>query len=643
MSVVYVAITVVTLLDILKPPVSTNKRLHLIAVLGTTLIIFVGYHTFKATWTTFSMVAILADRLHVSISTLLTFVGLLGCVVGFYAVYTFSCRIIILGSQLPYKLLSPQARAEISANLKQNWFFPISATAFFFLFSTQSVVLIQNLFITACSALVVASYIPAIYKLSFKTNLFTCVVSALSTVGLCLAAQDKFCSYWKIFYGTSDKLIYVSIFCAFIAVFFVYSCILLFWEEMRKIISDNSIFDDINVPERIIYGILIVGAVALMFFSFTQSEAFYGTNYDYDIIYSSDSPSLVRDNVYLDLMHGENDLRQPLFAVFSAPFTGMPYLIGRLLGASASSEAMLLNTVQIIMLFAANFMLTKIMKLSPVKRVCFMILTSCTYTHLLFTLMMEQYIVAYFWAIFCIYLISQNQRSHRIVLWGAGGTLLTSMILMPLMSDANPIRNFKKWFVDMIKFGLEFVAVLLLFFRFDILFNLISSITALSRYTGKSITFADKLYQYITFVSTYFFAPDAAINPTAEAYISWQLNPVTNISLIGVVILLLVVISVIINRDKMSSLLAAGWIVLSIVMLLGLGWGTAENGLILYELYFGWAFLVLLFQLVEKIEDRLNVNFLVPVFSIGSAVILAVINIPAIMEMVYFAITYYPV
>lgn len=93
----------------------------------------------------------------------------------------------------------------------------------------------------------------------------------------------------------------------------------------------------------------------------------------------------------------------------------------------------------------------------------------------------------------------------------------------------------------------------------------------------------------------------------------------------------------------MSSLLAAGWIVLSIVMLLGLGWGTAENGLILYELYFGWAFLVLLFQLVEKIEDRLNVNFLVPVFSIGSAVILAVINIPAIMEMVYFAITYYPV
>lgn len=195
----------------------------------------------------------------------------------------------------------------------------------------------------------------------------------------------------------------------------------------------------------------------------------------------------------------------------------------------------------------------------------------------------------------------------------------------------------------MIKFGLEFVAVLLLFFRFDILFNLISSITALSRYTGKSITFADKLYQYITFVSTYFFAPDAAINPTAEAYISWQLNPVTNISLIGVVILLLVVISVIINRDKMSSLLAAGWIVLSIVMLLGLGWGTAENGLILYELYFGWAFLVLLFQLVEKIEDRLNVNFLVPVFSIGSAVILAVINIPAIMEMVYFAITYYPV
>ena len=111
----------------------------------------------------------------------------------------------------------------------------------------------------------------------------------------------------------------------------------------------------------------------------------------------------------------------------------------------------------------------------------------------------------------------------------------------------------------------------------------------------------------------------------------------------GVAILLLVIVSAILNRDKMSSLLAAGWAAFSIVILLILGWGTKENGLILYALYFGWAFLLLLFQLVEKISDKLNMKFLVPVFSIGCAAALAAVNIPAVVEMVNFAIAYFPV
>ena len=78
-------------------------------------------------------------------------------------------------------------------------------------------------------------------------------------------------------------------------------------------------------------------------------------------------------------------------------------------------------------------------------------------------------------------------------------------------------------------------------------------------------------------------------------------------------------------------------------MLLGLGCGTKENGLILNALYFGWAFLVLLFQLVEKIESKLNIKFLIPVVTMVAVIALLVINIPAILEMVNFAIIYYPV
>ena len=117
---------------------------------------------------------------------------------------------------------------------------------------------------------------------------------------------------------------------------------------------------------------------------------------------------------------------------------------------------------------------------------------------------------------------------------------------------------------------------------------------------------------------------------------------VMDINATGVLILALAVCSAIWNRDKKSSLLAVGWIGFSVLMLLGLGWGAEENGLILYSLYFGWAFLVLMFQLVEKIESKLNVKFLIPVITGCTVFALLMSNVPAIMELLDFAIAYYP-
>ena len=543
--------------------------------------------------------------------------------------------------------------SQAAKNLKRNWYFPISAMAFFCLNVTSARGYFVGVLIAFFASLVIASQVPSLFDLVKKNHIGLHIVAVMTALGICWGGKvslyergnaSPIVQALKTMLPMQIDIINIAgIFGAVVAVFFVYFFVLLFWNKMTKIISDNGLFSGVNLSERIVYSILIIASLALVFFSFAHTEAFYGTEYAYDIIYTSDSPSLVKSNAYLVLAHPENDIRQPLFAVFASPFIGIPYLLGKIFGASASVQAMMVNMVQVIMLFTANFMLAKMMKLNLIKRVCFILLTSCTYMHLLFILMMEQYIVAYFWLIFCMYLISENQCPDRIALWGAGGTLLTSMILLPFMSDKNPIRNFKEWFTDMFKFGLEFVAIIVVFCRFDVIFNIASKISQLSDFTGKNLTFADKLYQYISFVASCFVAPDAGVNTTAVDHISWQLNPVTNINFMGIAILLLVIVSAILNRDKKSSQLAAGWVAFSVVMLLGLGWGTKENGLILYTLYFGWAFLVLLFQLVEKIENKLNTKFLVQVFSIGCAVVLAVINIPAILEMVNFAITYFPV
>jgi len=277
-----------------------------------------------------------------------------------------------------------------------------------------------------------------------------------------------------------------------------------------------------------------------------------------------------------------------------------------------------------------------------VKRICFMLLSCCTYAYILFSLMMEQYLVSCFWLILCVYVTAERGRAERLPFWGAGGSLLTSAILLPAMSEKSPFRDFKGWFMDMLKYGLEFAALFLAFCRMDVVFELYSRLVYFGSFTGKAITMGDKLRQYTDFVCNIFSAPDAG-PCMAFGHISWQLNEQTGIRIAGIAILVLVLVSAVWNREKRSSRLAIFWVGFSVVMLLGLGWGTQENGLILYSLYFGWAFLVLLWQLAEKIGETLKLRWFVPALSLAAAAALLLINVPAVMAMLDFAVTHYPV
>ena len=563
------------------------------------------------------------------------------------------CSITILEKRISNyfkERLTVRKKNEIIRNLKCNWYFPISALAFFGLSISKSLDYFIGLIISICASIVVSSQIPSIIDLTRQKKPWLCMISVLSAFGICWNGQITFYKRWVNF--SISKLIaeilpaninfglIISIFAAIISIIFVYFYTLLFWEKMSNIFFELNLSQDITVFECGIYCFLILLSFIFVISAFLQTEAFYGTKYNFDIIYTSDSSSIVINNAYMTLMHPENDFRQPLFAVFSAPFTGIPFLIGSLFNVSLSVQAILLNLVQVCMMFLANFMLAKLLMLKSYSRVCFMLLISNTYTYLLFSLMMEQYIIAYFWLVICLIQINEKNNLDRLTLWGAGGTLLTSMILLPFMSNKNPFKYFRTWFREMISYGMDFIFIILAFGRFEV-FNL-SSRKHLMNYTGQHITTMDKLKQYTAFIKNYYIAPDAGVNHIFTNHISWQMKPIKDVNMIGVIIILLVISSAFMNRKKKSSILAISWIVLSIIVFLLLGWGTSENGLILYELYFGWAFLVLLVQLVELIEIKLNINFLVPLFSIVFAIIFAMINVPAIMEMINFAITYYP-
>ena len=536
---------------------------------------------------------------------------------------------------------------EMLANLKRNWFLVVSAMGLMCLALDDTDGYFMQVPVVVLGMVFAASQISGMKKILEDASLTVKLLSALSAAGFCQGNLPHFRQDMREWLGeaapTEAVISAVGIAAAVLAVFFVYFFLLLFWREMGRIFRGNGLFRDLTGAERVVYSLLAVGFLVFMMVVFARTEGFYGTEYYFDVIYTSDSPDLVKTNVYLTLMHTENDLRQPLFAVFAAPFLGIPSLLGRIFGSVPAVRAILLNGVQVVMLFAANLMAAKMMGLTPGKRIGFMALMASTYTVPLFVLMMEQYIVAYFWMMLTMYLVCEKKYGSRLPLWAAGGTLLTSLALLPFCSDKHPVKQFGAWFWDMVRFCVEFGLVLMVFCRLDVIFNLVAQVDFLTTFTGEELTLMDKVYQYIAFVAGCFAAPAAGVKVFEDGFASWQLAQVTGLNVAGAAILALCAVSALVNCKKKSSQLAAVWIAMSAVLLIGLGWGTIENGLILYALYFGWAFLTLLYQLADRIGEAMKWNWLVPVCTAAAVAAMLAVNVPAVKAMIAFAVEYYPV
>lgn len=631
----WAALSGALLLGWITPLQVSGKWEQAAAVLVAAILALMGFCSFWQTWVESKEFAALAGALTMDVPLLLSLLGSACCVSGFYAFYILASWITGVAKEMLLEKLPETDVSKMKVNLKRNWYFPVSAMAFFFLTACK-----KGMIVAFPAMLLISSQSPSIGAPFHKRPVGMKIYCIASTLGICLGNYQYLC-------GNIAKLsapgwflhtcAVVGSFCAAAAIPAVLIFLDYFWKKLWDSLKTSGVFQGITRIEIAAYGLLFAALVVFCALSFCSSEAFYGTEHNYDIIYSSDSPCLVKTNVYLALTHTENDLRQPLFAAFAAPFMGLPYL----LGASEPVRAILMNSAQLLLLTAANFLLAKMMGLKPLERICFLLLTCCTYAQLLFTLMMEQYIVAYFWLMLCLYQISRQNRPDRITLWGTGGTLLIGLVLLPSLSERNPIREGKAWLREMIRCAFEFAAVLLALCRFDVIFGVTTSISNLRRFTGRSLTIAEKGYQFTAFVRNCFAAPEAQVS-TAAGYPSWQMYWPEGVNTAGLVILALVLLSAIVNRKKKSSLLAAAWVAFSAVMLLVLGWGTRENGLILYALYFGWAYLVLLYQLVEAAGDRLRCRYLAPTAAVCGGAWLLWNNIPGILEMVRFAIDNYP-
>ena len=625
----------------LKPPVMGRPAQAAIAALAAFLELC-RLNAFYHMWMGSRKAGALAALLHLPKPVLVMTAGVLGCAVGFYTLYL--ALALCLHKTVRYIRRLTENTQQALKNFRSNWFLPLSSAAFGCLEVQTTFVFWTGLLFAVLAAFLFACKTKPLEPWSRKRPKGVRLLAFLASTGVCWRGQQYAYIAWspllpELKFSASvsfDCALAVSLFLALGSFAFVYFGMVYIWKTVWRIAKTAIFSEKRSMEEFVIYAVLMVVILRFAAAAFMASNAYYGGRFD--VIYTSDSPSLDINSAYLFIKNGENDLRQPLFAVFSAPFMGIPYLIGTILLLPQSKIAILMNSVQILMLFFSYFLLGNTLQLRGLRRVCFMLLCCSTYTFLLFSLMMEQYIVAFFWLSAVVYQACEEDTCESVVLWGAGGSMLTSMACLPLSSKRLPGKDFREWWEDLIRHGLGFIALMIAFYRFDVIYGLKARSSFLLKFTGQNVAWSDKILQYLAFPRNCLFAPQAGIQNNA----AWRLSVISGASRMGIAMLLLVAAGFALNWEKKSCRIAVFWVLFSVVMLILLGWGTAENGLNLYALYFGWAYFILLFQLVDKVGEMFRLSWLLPTVSAIGTLTLLSVNIPAIHALVSFAAAQYP-
>ena len=481
----------------------------------------------------------------------------------------------------------------------------------------------RSVCLSVIAATVIAMWSGSILQKVRKASKATWILAAVNTAGAVL---------FPIKYLEVDVWISVS------ASWFVFSLLVILYEYLKENLA--GLCSDIEKKEWIVYGGVAFVYVAFLLFTYWKTQAFYGTRHSGDIIYTADCMSLVSRNAYLQLMHHENDLRQPLFAVFATPFMGCGYLLSILLASVPYVPGMCLAMPQMLVLLLTLFMLMRMMKMNQKNRIIFFIFIALMYPAILFSIMMEQYVVAVFWAVFYLYSLVVKNKKDDVALIGASGSLLTSAALVVLCEETDKF-DWKNYIIRMFEIAGKGVFAMLFFCRTDVIFTVFDKINSLKQFTGESVPVSERVLQYIYFVRSCFIAPEA--RPTWELHeqLSWQMYRVEQISILGVLLIALAIMGLVISRKQLLTKICGFWILHSIVMLGILGWGTAENGLILYTYYYGWAFWMLVYQCINYWLDKCKPQIKYAVWGI-ILLLLVIMNGKGFLEILIFARTHYP-
>ena len=215
--------------------------------------------------------------------------------------------------------------------------------------------------------------------------------------------------------------------------------------------------------------------------------------------------------------------------------------------------------------------------------------------------------------------------------------MLTSGIFFPLITWDH---SFKQFVLRTLKLCGAFFAVMILSGQLTAFLDIPSYIEGYGYYTGVDVSLHDKLMQYVNFVGSTLAAPASHVDFDSYRHVSWQMMPVTHWRLTGLGVLALSLGGVAVKPKARFSRICLAWMAFSLLLLGIVGWGTIDNGLMLYTLYFGWAFLAMVFQLLDYVFSRRKVLEIALILMM--ILVVGLKNVNALKAALVFATQFFP-
>ena len=499
----------------------------------------------------------------------------------------------------------------------------------------------------SCKQMIVA-IIFSIYILHLN---FIIILKHIKDVMFIVGKFDKFLPNFFLNI-LNDKIIYILLPFYLLAIFPCFVFISFILNNFSK--SIKQFFNVIDRKE------LKYITTLTMFFSILIVIVFIFTNVlntkICDIIYTLDTNFM--EEVFIRFGMNENDIRHPLFGLFALPISLPAKVISNIFPFIPNLYLILLLSFQLIILNIAIIFLCRMLGIEGSLKFLIASIFAITYPSILFIFFLEKYVLTFSYLIFFLYVYikkNNDDRYKKLFYIGITGTLITSGILFPLISSNNIKSNFKGFILDILNTALIFFVIIILIGQLKVFvdgFNRVNLL--LSNFGGGKISFLDKIYQYTNFISSCFIKPTTTIysgdnlNPFFQIFVpNYQMVKATSINIFGVLLLIISAIGFVINRKEIIVKISGFWILLSFIILIIIGYGIQENGLVLYSLYFSWAFFVLIYKAIDKIFSKLieySIHFqkIKIIFLVSIFIVLLVINTIGLIDLIKFGIEYYP-